>query len=107
MKNDNAIAEIDGHVDSKSATHPGSETLDEIFELSDVEMETMRRACQHRGLAFDSKRRSYTQSELIGYGLVRERYTRTELTKLGFAPGEISCFDAAAKVAEELLAVAT
>jgi hypothetical protein len=80
---------------------------DESFYLSDVEVETLRRAALYRGLPFDPQRRTYTRSELEPYGMVREGYTRAELRQRGFGPVEVSCFDEAAKSAEELLKVET
>src|SRR5947209_1752065 len=100
----NTIIEKGTNANNKVRDHHAvRESLDEIFELSEVEMETMRRAAQQRRLSFDPNRRCYTKSELIGYGLVREGYTRGELTNLGFTPGEVSCFDPAVKAAENLL----
>lgn len=80
---------------------------DETFELSDVEVETLRRAAVERALPFDEKRRVYSHKELADYGLVREGYTREELRQRGFGPVKVSCFDDCAKVAEEVLGVET
>jgi quercetin dioxygenase-like cupin family protein len=77
----------------------------EVFELSDVEVETLRRAAIERGLPFDKERRSYQKAELARYGMVRESYTRAEMSRLGFRPGPVSCFDDAAKRAEDSLRV--
>jgi hypothetical protein len=79
----------------------------ESFELSDVEMETLRRAAVERSLSYEKDRRIYTRGELAKYGMVREGYTRQELRNLGFGPEEVSCFDERAKAAEELLKVDT
>jgi hypothetical protein len=87
------------------ATQQTTETEDEMFELSDVEIETLRRAALERSLPFDTERRLYTRRELSKYGMVREGYTREELRQLGFGPEEVSCFDERAKSAEELLRV--
>ena len=77
----------------------------ELFELSDVELETLRRAAIERGLPFDENRRRYLKGELAGYGMVRESYTREELFARGFRPGPVSCFDDRVEVAEEVLRV--
>jgi len=79
----------------------------ELFELSDVEVETLRRAALERGFPFDKDRRSYLKVELSRYGMVRESYTGEELRKLGFQLGPVSCFDDCAKRAEHLLRVDT
>ena len=78
---------------------------DEIFELSDVEMETLRRAAVERSLPYDSTKRCYSCTELREYGMVREAYTRQELGDLGFGPDEVSCFDSRARTAEQVLKV--
>jgi hypothetical protein len=80
---------------------------EELFELSDVEVETLRRAALERGLPFDPLRRCYPKSELRPYGMVREGYTRSELRRLGFRPIEVSCFDEIADAGEQLLPVET
>jgi hypothetical protein len=79
----------------------------EQFFLSDIEVETLRRAAIETGLPFDKDRRTYTRSELARYGMVRESYTRDELRRLGFRPEPVSCFDASAKSAEDLLRIDT
>jgi hypothetical protein len=79
----------------------------EVFQLSDVEMETLRRAALERSLPYDEKRRVYTREELSNYGMVREGYTREELRELGFGPEEVSCFDDRARAAQDLLKVDT
>ncbi len=43
-----------------------------VFNLSDVEVETLRRAALERSLSFDPDRRTYSATELSEYGLVRE-----------------------------------
>lgn len=68
-------------------------TNDEIFELSVVEVETLRRAAQARGLDFDPDRTTYTRSQLSSYGLVREGYTRSELRSRGIRPQKVSSLD--------------
>jgi len=80
---------------------------EEVFELSDVEIETLRRAAEERTLPFDANKTTYRRSELAKYGLVREGYTREELRILGFGVEEVSCFDERAETAEELLRVET
>lgn len=77
----------------------------ETFELSDVEVETLRRAALERSLPFDKDRRGYTRAELSEYGMVREGYTREELRRMGLGPEEVSCFDERAKSAIESLPV--
>jgi hypothetical protein len=79
----------------------------ETFELSDVEMETLRRAALERSLPYDQTRRAYSREELSRYGMVREGYTRQELRDLGIGPQEVSCFDDLAQAAQELLPVET
>lgn len=80
---------------------------EEVFDLSDVEIETLRRAASERSLPFDAERRVYTRKQLSEYGMVREGYTREELRELGFGPEEVSCFDDRAIAAQELLKVDT
>jgi hypothetical protein len=84
-----------------------TETDAEVFELSDVEVETLRRASVERALPFDPDKRKYTRAELAEHSLVREGYTRDELRQFGFGPEEVSCFDERARMAEELLPVET
>lgn len=83
------------------------EESNEVFDLSDVEVETLRRAAVERGLPFDEKRRIYSREELSNYGMVREGYTAEELKKLGFGLGEVSSFDERAASARESLIVET
>jgi hypothetical protein len=84
-----------------------AENADEVFDLSDVEVETLRRAALERSLPFDPQRRIYSRRELSVYGMVREGYTREEIRQLGFGPEAVSCFDERSKLAEELLRVDT
>lgn len=77
----------------------------QLFELSEVEVETLRRAAVERNLPFDANRRTYSKAELARYGLARESYTLQELQELGFPAGPVSSFDDCAKRAEELLRV--
>ena len=83
------------------------ETDEEVFTLSDVEVETLRRAAVERNLYFDPYQTVYTRRQLAEYGMVREGYTREELRELGFGPEAVSCFDERAKAAEQLLRVDT
>src|ERR1051325_11181548 len=83
------------------------EASDEVFHLSDVEVETLRRAAVERDLPFDPQRKTYKRHELSEYGMVREGYTREEIRQLGFGPEAVSCFDERAKAAEELLRLDT
>lgn len=100
-------------VDHREVGEPSPDVLqsrevhDEIFDLSDVEIETLRRAALDRGLPFDACRRTYSTSELKPYGMVREGYTRGELRSLGINPVEVTCFDQIANDAERLLPVET
>jgi hypothetical protein len=90
------------------AAYDSPEVADaKAFELSDVEVETLKRAAAERNLPFDPNRTTYSREELSLYGMVREGYTRKELRSLGFGPEEVSCFDERAKAAEELLQVET
>lgn len=79
----------------------------EIFILSDVEVETLRRACVERNMQFDSTKREYTKQELHQFGLVREAYTKQELIDLGFGPQKINSFDEKARRARQVLKVET
>ena len=92
---------------SERALESAQEDSNEMFELSDVEMETLRRAASERFLPYDEERRFYTREELSKYGMVREAYTTQELRRLGFGPGEVSCFDDRAQAAQELLKIDT
>lgn len=95
------------YVETEQAPEPAPATGAEEFTLSDVEMETLRRASVERSLPFDGGKRVYTSEDLSLYGMVREGYTRQELRARGFGPEEVSCFDERAKAAEELLKVDT
>jgi hypothetical protein len=79
--------------------------VDAVYELSDVEVETLRRAALERSLPHSPTQRKYSRRELLKYGMVREGYTTQELKDLGFGPEEVSCFDERAKTAQELLRV--
>lgn len=64
------------------------------FELSDVEVETLRRAAVERKMPFDSSRRRYTAAELSRYGVVREAYNSPELRAMGLDSSKvITSFD--------------
>jgi hypothetical protein len=89
------------------STSQTTEANDDVFHLSDVEVETLRRASVERDLPFDPQRTVYTRQELSEYGMVREGYTREEIRELGFGPEAVSSFDERAKAAEELLRVDT
>jgi hypothetical protein len=92
----------------QDAINPSARTDDlECFELSDVEVETLRRAASERGMLFDANRRTYTRADLLSFGMVREGYTRDEMRQRGFGPTPVCCFDDAAKRAEDLLTVDT
>ena len=71
----------------------GFERDDEVFDLCDVEVETVRRAAEERGLSFDRTKRQYTRAELSHYGIVREGYNREELRARGVVPRPVSSFD--------------
>lgn len=79
----------------------------EQFELSDCEVETLRRAALVRQMPYEPLRRRYTRAELIRYGLVREGYTREELRAKGIGPSAVTSFDQLARDAVGLLPVET
>jgi hypothetical protein len=80
--------------------------LNTPFELSDVELETLRRAAVQRNLAFDPARRRYTAHELTKYGIVREAYNSPELKALGVDPNKVvTSFDAESAMARETMQV--
>ncbi len=79
----------------------------QLFTLSPVEVETLRRAALARSLPFDSDKINYSKDELQKFGMVREAYTQEEIRELGFGPVPVTCFDKAAKKAEDLLRVET
>jgi hypothetical protein len=58
-----------------------------IFILSDVEVETVRRAAAERGRTFDPCRREYSATQLRSYGIVREAYNSPELRATGLTGG--------------------
>ena len=64
-----------------------------LFNLSDVEIETVRRAAFDRGLPFDPERTIYSFEELSQYGIVREGYNRAELRARGITPRVVSSLD--------------
>ncbi|CAJ2754506.1 Uncharacterised protein [Burkholderia pseudomallei] len=103
-KRANCLEQVDGTGETN-----GNFTVDpcEIFELSDCEVETLRRAAEARKLPYDPLKRKYNGSELQRYGLVREGYTRQELRDRGIGPGAVTSFDELAKEAPNLLPVET
>lgn len=84
-------------------------TVDEpsyIFNLSEVEVETLRRAALERDLPFDPTKKEYSASELSKYGLVREAYNSSELRALGIGNNKVvTSFDFEASSARERLLV--
>ena len=73
---------------------------EETFKLSDVEMETLKRAASQNGKSFNSQKRDYKGSELSEYGLVREGYNHEELKALGVKPEIVTSLDEAEKSAK-------
>jgi hypothetical protein len=78
-----------------------------IFNLSEVEVETLRRAAFDRNLPFDPERTIYSFEELSLYGLVREGYTRAELRARGISPKVVSSLDETTSDAQAALRLAT
>jgi hypothetical protein len=78
-----------------------------IFTLSEVEVETLRRAALERRLPFDPDRTVYSFEELSLYGLVREGYTRAELRARGVTPKVVSSLDESTREAQSVLPLAT
>ncbi len=78
----------------------------EVFDLLDVEVETLRRAALSKGLHFDPTKRQYTAEELAGYGLVREAYNSQELSDWGLNNRSVvTCFDSIVENAKAELLV--
>lgn len=77
-----------------------------LFSLSDVEIETVRRAALERNLPFDSERTIYSSEELARYGVVREGYTRAELRAHGIVPAVVSSLDQTTTESQSSLRVA-
>lgn len=76
------------------------------FLLSDVEVETLRRAAAQRGLGFDPERRNYSAAELSAYGIVREAYNSSELRNMGIDVTKVvTSFDLEAEQARQRLLV--
>jgi hypothetical protein len=76
------------------------------FVLSDVEVETLRRAAVERGLGFDPERRQYSAAELSTYGLAREAYNSQELMAFGIDQNKVvTSFDLETAQAREQLLV--
>lgn len=81
---------------------------DKVFNLSDVEVETLRRAAIERDMLFDRDRREYTSKELAEYGLVREAYNSSELKERGISNNVVvTSFDKITAEASNLLLVDT
>jgi hypothetical protein len=77
-----------------------------IFNLSEVEVETLRRAALERNMPFDPSRTEYSASELSEYGLVREAYNSAELRALGVSNNRVvTSFDFEASSARDKLLV--
>lgn len=92
---------------SAHASVEGLPDAEELFELADCEIETLRRAAGQRKLPYDPLRRRYTRAELQRYGLVREGYNRQELRDRGIEPKAVTSFDEIARKAPDLLPVDT
>src|SRR5689334_11204798 len=105
MRRSNALSARSYYQFNDSETKPNTTMNSKTYSLSDIEIETLRRAANIRNLPFDPNRRTYTKEELHTYGLVREAYTREELRGLGYGPVEVTSFDAKAREARETLAV--
>jgi hypothetical protein len=101
----NALRTIEPPLTESTGGHEPE--LAEVFELSDCEVETLRRAAEERRLPYEPLRRTYTRTELRRYGLVREGYTREELRAKGIGPGALTSFDQLARDAAALLPVET
>jgi hypothetical protein len=78
---------------------------DEMFDLSAVEIETVRRAAVERQLPFDPTKTNYSRKELSAYGIVREAYTREELRARGIVPGPVSSLDPDTEARQALLPI--
>lgn len=77
-----------------------------IFELSDVEVETVRRAALERSLPFNPHKLTYSGAELRLYGVVREAYNSAELRAFGIRNDKvITSFDVQAEEARHTLLV--
>jgi hypothetical protein len=76
------------------------------FVLSDVEVETLRRAAVASGLSFDPQQRDYSAAELRAYGVVREAYNSHELRNMGIdASKVVTSFDLETEQAKQNLIV--
>lgn len=76
------------------------------FILSDVEVETLRRAAIERNIHFNPTRKTYSAAELAEYGIVREAYNSPELRELGVNPNKVvTSFDLEADQARDALLV--
>jgi hypothetical protein len=80
--------------------------IDQDWILSDVEVETIRRAAILRNLRFDAAKRAYKTSELNQYGIVREAFNSEELAHFGIDRNRVvTSFDPAVERAREHLVV--
>lgn len=91
----------------QSSLRGASGSDEEVFELIECEVETLRRAALERGLPFDPLRSIYKASELKAYGLAREAYNQQELRARGILPATVTSFDDVAGKAESLTPVET
>lgn len=82
-----------------------ADVIQEDFVLSEVEVETLRRAAVARNLSFDPTKTTLSKLELQKYGLVREAYSPDELRAAGYGPNPVTSFDDAAATARDLLRV--
>ena len=80
---------------------------DTIFNLIDVEIETLKRAASDKGLSFDPDKKTYSGEELAQYGLVREGYNKEEIIELGITPVVVSSFDELEEMAKSELSLDT
>jgi hypothetical protein len=78
-----------------------------LFNLCDVEIETVRRAAFDRGLPFEPEKTIYSFDELSRYGIVREGYNRAELRARGITPKVISSLDQSTSASQQTLRLAT
>jgi hypothetical protein len=79
---------------------------DSVFRLSDVEVETLRRAALERDMPFEPERTEYTADELGKYGLVREAYNSHELRSMGIGSNKVvTSFDLETQEARKTLLV--
>jgi hypothetical protein len=79
----------------------------QLYNLCDVEIETVRRAAFDRGLPFEPDKTIYSFEELSAYGIVREGYNRAELRARGITPTVVSSLDQSTFASEMSLPLAT